>query len=774
MRKVHIYLLVITGLVFFAGCSNIRYLPKGEKLYVGHRVIIKRDTIKKSEQKVLREDLENMLRPKPNTKLLGMRIKLLLYNLAGKPKRAAGGLRNLLRNRFGEPPVLASSLDLRKNEQILQNRLENLGYFHALVKGDTIDRHRRVTAKYTAQPGPQYHIHKVNFPSDNSELGKAIAGTAEKTLLKPGEAYNLDVVKGERNRIDQTLKEEGFYYFGPDYLIVRVDSTIGSHHIDFYIAVKPLTPQRAVEIYKINEVYIYPDYDLTKTEADTSKTNAVYFNGFNVIDKRSQFKPVVFSRSMFFKPGDIYKRKDHNLALNRLVTMGSFKFVNNRFETVLTTDSAKLNAYYYLTPYPKKQLRAEVSGTTKSNNETGTQFNFTWRNRNAFRGAEQLSITGYTGLETQVSGTQQGYSTTRFGGEGTLSIPRFLVPFRKEINTNNEFVPHTKLNLGYEYLNKTQLYGLSSFRGSLGYEWKSSIRRQHELYPISVTYVQPSNVTQQYRDSISRHPELATSLNKPIEQQFIIGSTYSFLFNDQPDITLNNHIYFNGTADLSGNIIGLLSGANVKKRGSYYKLFGSRFSQYIRVDGDFRYYYKLGTKSTLANRFFAGLGLPYGNSLELPFVKQYFTGGSSSIRAFRSRAVGPGTYHPSDASTQNFLPEQSGDIKIELNTEYRAKITGIVNGAIFVDAGNVWLYNENAAKPGAKFSSNFYKELAAGAGVGLRFDLTFLLIRTDLAFPIRKPWLPRGQRTVINQIDFGSSAWRKENLVFNLAIGYPF
>ena len=772
MYKTALHSLIIVGLIFLAGCSNTRHLAKGEKLYAGHQVMIKSDSIKKGDAKILRTDLTGMLRPRPNTKLLGIRFKLFIYNLAGKPKKAKGGLRNIIR-RFGEPPVLASSVDVQKNDQILQNRLENLGYFHAIVKGDTTSRNRKVTAKYTAQPGPQYHIRKVHFPSDSSDLGKAIAVTAEKTLLTPGEAYNLDVIKGERTRIDQSLKEQGFYFFGPDYLIARVDSTGGNHIVDFFMTVKPTTPPRAKEIYRINDVFIYPNYDLTKTDADTSKTNAVLFDGFHVIDKDKMFKPKVFSRSMFFDPGDVYNRREHNLALNRLVTLGSFKFVNNRFETIPTADSAKLDAYYYLTPYPRKSFRAEITGTTKSNNQTGTQVNLTWRNRNTFRGAEQLSVTAYTGLETQVSGTQRGYGTIRFGGEGTLSFPTFLVPFKKDINTNNEFVPHTKLNLGYEYLNKRQLYGINSFRGSVGYDWKSSLLRQHELYPISINYVQPSKITQQYQDSIDNNPELATSLLKPIEQQFIIGSTYSFLFNNQPQITRNNHIYFNATADVSGNIAGLISGANAKT-GDYRTLFGSRFSQYIRLDGDFRYYYKLGRNSQLANRIFTGFGLPYGNSVELPFVKQYFTGGSSSIRAFRSRSVGPGTFRPSDASTSNFLPEQSGDIKLELNTEYRAKISGIINGAIFLDAGNVWLYNENPGKPGSKFSGSFLKELAAGAGAGLRFDLTFLIIRTDLAFPIRKPWLPEGQRSVIDQINFASRNWRKENLVFNLAIGYPF
>ena len=185
-----------------------------------------------------------------------------------------------------------------------------------------------------------------------------------------------------------------------------------------------------------------------------------------------------------------------------------------------------------------------------------------------------------------------------------------------------------------------------------------------------------------------------------------------------------------------------------------------------------RYYLKLSSTSVLANRAIVGIGFPYGNSLQLPFIKQFFSGGNNSIRAFRSRSVGPGTYE--DTSQTNFLPDESGDIKLELNTEYRAKLFSIVHGAIFIDAGNVWLYNADSLKPGGKFTNHFLRELAVGTGVGLRFDITFLVLRLDVAFPLRKPFLPDGQRWVINQINFGDPDWRKKNLVFNIAIGYPF
>jgi outer membrane protein insertion porin family len=198
-----------------------------------------------------------------------------------------------------------------------------------------------------------------------------------------------------------------------------------------------------------------------------------------------------------------------------------------------------------------------------------------------------------------------------------------------------------------------------------------------------------------------------------------------------------------------------------------------RCFSYIKMEHDFRYYLKLSNRNKWANRLFIGAGLPFGNSRELPYIKQFFSGGTNSIRAFRARSIGPGSYLPVN-DAESFTPDQSGDIKLELNTEYRSKLFSIVEGAIFIDAGNIWIKNKDVNRPGAEISKDFLNDLAVGAGAGIRLDLSFLILRGDLAFPIRKPYLPKNERWVIDDINLGIKQWRKENLVFNLAIGYPF
>ncbi|MEO6932524.1 MAG: BamA/TamA family outer membrane protein, partial [Chitinophagaceae bacterium] len=347
----------------------------------------------------------------------------------------------------------------------------------------------------------------------------------------------------------------------------------------------------------------------------------------------------------------------------------------------------------------------------------------------------------------------------------------FIIPF-VTLNPRGGFVPKTNIMAGYEALNRQKLYTLNSFRTSFGYSWKESPQKEHQLNPISINYVRPWRVTKEYMDSIYRNP----SLRRSIDTQFIVGSTYNYNYNQLIGAQPTNGIYFNGNVDLSGNILGLATGADIKNQDSV-KIFGTTFSQYVKLEGDFRFYRKVGEKSIWANRINAGFGYPYGNSRSLPFIKQFFIGGNNSIRAYRSRLLGPGTTAPplsSEINKGKFYPEQSGDIKLEMNSEIRQKLFSIVYGALFVDAGNIWLYNEDINRPGGKFTSNFIKEIAVGTGAGLRFDVSILVLRLDLAFPVRKPYLPEGDRWVFQQINFADKQWRKDNLVFNLAIGYPF
>ena len=765
MSTLKYYMIMLPVLVFFiTGCSSTRHLPPDEKLYTGATVDVK-GTSTVREKKVLTEDLGGLTRPKPNTKFLGLRLKLSIYNMFRKKKE--NSFFGRIRDKNGEPPVLLSQVDLEQNVRVLQSHMENKGYFRSKVAGDTIIRRKKAHARYNVEAGPQYKIAAVQFPGDTSVLTKTIAETAKETLLLPGKPFDLDVIKAERSRIDAYLKERGFYYFSPEFILVKTDTTIGNNAVNMYVTVKNDAPQDAKEVYRIKEVYIYTGYSLNMQRIDSSLSEAEMYHGYHIIDRRKRYKPVLFNQTMKFRPGDIYNRTNHNFTLSRLVNLDLFKFVKNRFEKNTTTDSAYLDAYYYLTPLPRKSLRAELTTITRSNNLNGSLISVTWKDRNLFRAGEHVSISAYSGSDVQFSGALRGYNAVRFGGELNFAIPRMQVPFVK-FSVKGGYMPRTNIQLGYDMLNRIKLYSLNSFRAAYGYIWKEGVAKQHELYPVSVNYVQPSRVTDEYRKLISQD----TLLARAVQKQFILGSTYQYNYNElATGLQPKNARYLNALLDLSGNIAGLFSGADVKA-GKEVTIRDIPFAQYIKFELDSRFYRKVGLYSTWANRVIAGLGIPYGNSVQLPFIKQFFIGGNNSLRGFRSRSVGPGTYRYVDSV--DFLPDETGDIKLELNTEFRFRINGPLYGALFLDAGNIWLVSDSTwtHKPGSQFTSKFLNQLAVDAGIGFRFDITLFVIRLDIAFPLRKPW--EQNPWVIDQVKFFNKPWRRENIIYNLGIGYPF
>jgi outer membrane protein insertion porin family len=767
MKSRYLYILFAIAIIY--GCSNTKYLPEGDMLYVGGEVKVEDTAISRSDRKELEKQMEDLLRPRPNKGFLGLRPKLYIYNLAGEPKKEKG-LRYWLRNKVGEPPVLFSQVDLDYNADILQNYVENKGYFKARTSADSTSRNKRAKAQYTVRPGRQYTIRSVIFPSDSTStpLDSMISALKRRSRLRPGRPYDLEVIKNERERIDERLKNRGYYYFKPDYLLIQVDSTVGDRQVDLIVKVKDDTPERAKQIWRINDIVIYPNYSLTtKDTLQYMRDSAEVYKDYTIYDPQHTFRPIIYDRTMFFHKGDKYSRRDHNLSLNRLVNLGTFKFVKNEFRPSDTTGNY-LDAYYYMTPLPKKSIRVEVLGKTNSANYNGSELNVNWSNRNAFRAAELLTLTGFGGVEVQVSGQNKGYNVYRFGGEASLLWPRFITPFK--IIDSSAFVPRTRALVSYEYQNRAKLYSLNSFRAQFGYLWKPNVRVEHQLNVTDINYVSPATVTDEYRAEIEANPPL----QRVIEKQFIFGPTYSYTFTNTMRKFKKHTFFYKGAFDAAGTIAGLASGADANG-GDPKQVLGVQFSQFLKMEHDFRYYLRLGRNSQLANRIIAGVGLPYGNSTELPFMRQFFIGGTNSIRAFRARSIGPGTYYPTDVDANSFLPDQSGDIKLELNSEYRAKLFSVINGALFVDAGNIWLWNaDEENRPGAQFSSKFFDELAVGTGAGLRIDITFLVLRLDLAFPLRKPWYPESQRWVLDEIDFGSKSWRRENLVFNIAIGYPF
>lgn len=771
--RLYIILLAIGSLAMYA-CSTTKHIPEGERLYVEGDVQLQMDSNVNAERKALFEEhLEELLMPKPNKKLFGVRWKLMFWNAAGGYDTTNSNFFKRFLRKRGEEPVLLSDVNREYNENLLRNRMENLGFFNAEVNSDTTYNGKFGKIIYTGIPGKIYRIDTVIYEIDpNSNLGRDILKDKDKSLLKKGSNYNLDVILNERDRIDNELKNKGYYFFNPDNILVEVDSTIGNHKVNMYITIKPETTPEAKEPQKIGNIYIYPNYTLT-SQGYNRRPNTdmldLFDDNYYFIDRQNTFRKKVITNHIFFKRGQLYNRGDHNRTINHLVNLNAFKFVKNSFEPS-PDEPNTLDVYYHLTPLPKKSLRLELLAKTASV-YNGSEANVTWSLRNAFRGAETVTLNVFGGYETQTGGNiNLNSSYYRYGAELGITWPRLLSPYNWA--PTRRFIPKTYLKFGYEFLNRRSAYVLNSSSLKYGYVWKENDQKQHDLTLAEIIYVQPRNISEAYKAQMDTVP----TLKRIVDPQFSFGPNYTFTFTNTMDESLKHTFYFKGGTNLSGNVLGLLQGANYDDNQK--KLFGTVYSQFVKIEADGRHYMKLGRYSQLASRIMLGMSYSYGNSRSLPYLKQFYSGGPNGLRAFRARAVGPGSALPENLGKDNFFADQTGDYKLELNTEYRARLVdmgfGVLNWAAFIDAGNIWLQNTEEDKAGGKLSKDFLTELAVGAGAGLRFDLTFLILRTDFAIPLRLPYYPKGERWVIKNIDFGSSSWRRDNLIFNLAIGYPF
>src|SRR6185312_6169794 len=612
MNRILKLFFLINIVIFTLSCNSTKLVPKGDALYTGASIKLKDSTLSNKQKKNIIALASEVPQPNPNSKFLGMRVKLFIYNLAGDTSKH-NFIRKFLR-KTGQPPVLLSRVNLDYNVRILQNFMDNRGYFQVETRADTIVKKRKGHAFYTINPGPVYSIKEVNFETDSSSLGTAIKATLPGTILHPGDDYNLDVIKGERTRVDGLLKERGYYYFSPDLLLLDADTTVGDHKINMYLHVKKEIPSIAKKPYIIDNVFIYPNYRLNATRTDTTNDEKYLYDGYYIIDPRKKFKPRLFPPIMRFDSGDVYNRTDHNLTLSRLINLGVFKFVKNRFENSETSegDTGRLNSYYYLTPLPKKSISGEITGNTKSDNYVGSEVTLTFTNRNTMREAERLDLLLNAGSEVQYSGNKSGFNTYRVGGGATYTIAKFVVPFFK-LNTTNAFVPKTKIDLSYDLLNRRKLYTLSSLNAQLGYLWKQNIKTTQQFNPIAINYVKAINVTQLFLDSIQKEP----ILRHAIDTQFILGSNYSFTIDPLVNNPEGSGFYFNGMADISGNLSGLfipVDPATGQKR-----LFNAPVSQYLKGQTDLRYYLSVNPKTRWANRLIMGFGYPYGSSKQLPY-----------------------------------------------------------------------------------------------------------------------------------------------------------
>ncbi|MEH0155648.1 BamA/TamA family outer membrane protein [Limibacter armeniacum] len=774
-------------LILLFGCNPSKYLAENENFYNGATIEYNvPDSIIVTND--VKGELEGSLTPSPNSQLFGKRVGVYYHFKAEEKKK---GIPKWMGKKFGEKPVLYDELITNKLVRLLENKLNNNGYYGAQVTAskEVNEKEKEVNVIYKVTIDQQpYTIRSIAFPySDSTSLQKTVYALQEYSLLWEGERYSLQKLRDEAEHIDDELKNLGYYYFNPKYLEFLVDSTVGNRQMDVELKIRPSITDKAFKQYRIGDIVVEPDFDLDSLNVSKNHTT-LELEEFTYRGNPRNMRPSVLEDLIQFHEGDLYSREKQQKTIKLLTGMGAFRFVDLKLKE--RDDSTQvLDARLRMSQVTQKSLQFELGMAYWDNGFIGPEFNVTWKHKNLFGGGEVFSVKGNLGVQTEYGKSDATVDRLLiYGLETRLTVPRLMVPFKVNWQ-KGKYIPFTNFLVSmqrYDFsLPPTDQFDNPSlkidyFNASFGYDWRTSEKIRHQINPVVIGFQNASDTS-----AIADLSETFPFLGQTFRPQFIVGSDYSFTYNSAPEIENINKFFFRGSIDVSGNLLYLLQGGdspNHDPETNPYRLFSYPYSQYIRLGTDFRYFWQLTKKSKIGARLYTGLGFPIGNSTTMPFVKQYFVGGPNSIRAFRTRTLGPGSYSvdPSDEANSDSFALHSGDIKLESSLEYRYDLHKYLKWALFVDAGNIWLKNADSSRPGGEFNkSTFLNDLAIGGGTGFRIDAAgFFILRFDFALPFKVPYNidpisggPIDHQWVIKDFDWN---WFTENLVVNVAIGYPF
>ncbi len=765
--------LIFFLVILFSACSPVKYVSNDEYL-------LDRYKIKVTEGKVKKDEIKNYVRQKPNKRILGLRFHLWLYNLSRKDSNKEKGISNWFRT-IGEEPVIYDEYIASKSVELLKSYFDNKGYYNSKVKDTVLLKRKRARILYKIEINEPYSINKIKYTCSDTILALDVLPDSINSLIKIGDNFDLDLLQDERMRIETNLKNKGYYSFNKEFVYFQADSSAKTRNVDLVLKIQKFqekdSNKRIISTshkqYVINKVFVFTNFDQKEAlslgenyyqDLDTAYINGIYFisKGDDKLNKR------IVLQSNFIHEGDFYSLDKANRTFKHLTALKLFKIINIQYNIIDSVEDDSITFGYLdcnikLTKHLLQSYTIELQGTNSYGN-IGVGGNFLYRHRSMFGGAEitDFRINGAIEAidEENVAGN---FYTTELGANVTLSIPKFILPIFKGEKFSKKYSPKTQISLGYNFQDRVD-YRRTIANMSYGYLWDGNKFLKHSVKLLELNAVNLPYAAQDFKNYID-----STYLKSSYENHLVSVSNYSLVYNNQ-DIKKRNDFYFlRLNTEISGNLLSIYSGLTnaAKDENGNYEVFGVPFSQYAKFDLDLRYYDIIDNSNTLAYRIFGGIGIPYGNSESLPFEKMYFSGGANSIRAWNVRDLGPGSY--SGGSGTRF-PNQTGDIKLEANLEYRFKLFWVLEGALFLDAGNVWNIYSDEFSGGLFRFDEFYKEIAFGSGVGTRFDFSFLLLRLDLGVKLRDPAMPDGERWISG---FDDLTW-SDDFTINIGIGYPF
>ena len=734
-----------------------------------------KDSLKKTNKQdaqnyeTAKEEIKAALAYSPNGAIMGSSyythpfpVRLWIYN---KYVNSTSKFGRWMMNHFAATPVYVSSVNPKVRSSVAHNTLRNYGYFRNKVTYDTIPMNNPKKAKisYHVTPGPVFHLDTIKYLPFYPQADSIIQATMSQSLIRQGKTFNVQDLDSERKRLQKEFRNNGYYYYRPEYISFRADTVMIPQKVQ--IQVRPLqeTPVQAKHPYYLGNtrinIYKYNKYQLTDSITFRGQTYA-----YSNTDKKPPLRLRAILPNLFLKKGELYQQTNQDVTQQKLADMDIFSSIRVNFvprDTTLSNDTLDVVVSGML----DKPYDTEFIGkiTNKSNNYLGPGLSFGMRKRNAFRGAETLGLNVWGSYEWQtgahVKGSNSLINSYEYGATASLSYPKLMF-FGLGKKLWRRSISSTNFELNARWVNRANYFGRVSFGASVSYTLQKSKNIKHEFTPFSLNYDLLLNSTARFDSIITANPALYISMR----DQFIPSMEYTYTWTKEKEKKLQTlKINIKEAGNVTSGIYAIC-GKKFNEQGK--ELFGVPFAQFIKASVQYTHQFSLTTRSCLATHLFAGIVYSYGNATTAPYNDLFSIGGANSIRAFSIRSIGPGSYHP-EKSSYSYI-DQTGDMKLETNIEYRFPIIANLYGAAFIDAGNVWLIKENSNQPGGKFKmSELGKTIALGTGIGIRYDLDFLVLRFDLGIGIHAPY-DTGKSGYYNMPSFGKS------LGYHFAIGYPF
>lgn len=791
MRAVSHIVYFMLVMIFLASCSSTKFISEGEYLLDKVEIASDNPDYKPS-------DLRPYLRQQPNFKLFGLvKWQLYVYNWSGRNEK---NWLNRQFRRIGEAPVVLDTLLVEQSVAELDRFLLNKGYINAEVTSaiDT-SRYKKATVSYHINSGEPYRIRDYTMelsdpridslariqPPRRSTFSAAFRAAPEgfTPLVREGNLFDRDVLDQERQRITTLLRRNGYYAFNRDYLGYLADSTFNRNVVDVKMQLNPYrkyNPDGSItetghRQYYINNVSILTDYNaLGENEAARfSPTDTVRSKDLTVIygSGGRSIRPNVLRNATFLTPGQLYNERNIEQTYSSFSALRALRNVNIRFHEFEENDTLKLDATILTTPAKPQSFGFEVDGTN-SNGDLGFATSLSYQHQNIFKGSELFSARIRGAYEALSGYKGEGFDNYwEFGGEASIRFPRFLFPFL-DYDFKRNLRASTLVKVSYNTQTRPQ-YKRAILSGGINYTWQNrrNVLTRHTFKLLDLDYV---FLPRRDDDFISKLP--ATMVKYNYENLFIMAMGYTYSFNNySPRNRLRNTHSVRLSVESAGNLLYAASSLTNSKKEKEddgterYKLFGINYAQFLKGDIDLSRGIVLNNRNKLAFHLGFGIAFPYGNAEMVPFERRYFSGGANSVRGWSVRSLGPGSMMVADTTSYVNFAYQVGDIRLDLNAEYRTKLFWKLELAAYVDAGNIWTIKPYQDQPNGNFDfARFYKEIAFSYGLGLRFDFDFFLLRFDTGFKAYDPQQRGSRRWAISYPNF------RDNFAWHFAVGYPF